>query len=227
MKLYKLSQGSTFDNLKHFIYITNEYGVPSAEFVDDFINQFGKVILNGNFIFSQTQVEQLDTLWSDIVKECTYNNIEYKKTYGSTFYIILHQKAILKIKEGYEQSEWIQLKEQDKLELLKQFIIDFDKYKDEFIEIQREATNTQKYNYKITNEMYIGHELTIKESVDSIVASQYKAKVLDDVNIQLADIGQIININKFIEEAEGRGAELTIKMGFFKFEFIYKEKKEE
>ena len=134
MKLYKLSQGSTFENLKHFIYITNEYGVPSVEFIDAFIEQFGKVILNGNFTLSQDNIKQLDRLWTGIVKDCEHNNVEYIERYGNLFYTILCQKAILKIKEDWEESEWKQLSIEDKLELLKQFILDFDKHIDEFIE---------------------------------------------------------------------------------------------
>lgn len=217
MKLYKLNQGSTFENLKHFIYLTNEYGVPSDEFVDDFIEQFGKVILNDNFTITQNQIKQLDELWEAIVKDCTNNNIEYKENYSNIFYTVLNKKALAKIKEGWEQSEWEQLTEQDKLELLKQLIVDFDKHKDEFKE-------TFKYNYVLTNKRYIGHELTITESVDDIQSS-YKVKVVDNVNVQLADTNLIININKFIEEIENRNVQLTITMGFFKFEDIYMEEK--
>lgn len=217
MKLYKLSQGSTFENLKHFIYLTNEYGVPSGEFVDDFIEQFGKAILIDNFTIEEYHCKILNELWEDIVKDCTNNNVEYKENYGSIFYTVLSTKALAKIKEGWEQSEWNQLNEQDRLELLKQFIIDFDKHKDEFKE-------TFKYNYVLTNKRYIGHELTITESVDDIQSS-YKVKVVDNVNIQLADKNLIIDINKFIEEIEDRNVQLTITMGFFKFEDIYMEEK--
>lgn len=364
MKLYKLNQGSTFENLKHFIYLTNEYGVPSDEFVDAFIDQFGKIILNGNFTLTQNQIKQLDELWNDIVKDCTNNNIEYKENYGSIFYTVLSTKALAKIKEGWEQSEWNQLNEQDRLELLKQFIIDFDNYiiegidmqelyfentpdliridedGNEYIEVKyiykksikatgrlyrdsslvvlsdsqldeikncasntviklrqtyskyindkhlikdikckspsmagnlvyggpsngftdwantrgsqidlyrwksnnevktdkgaedaarlnnliHENTDKQKYNYVLTNKRYIGHELTITESVDDIQSS-YKVKVVDDINVQLADTNLIIDINKFIEEIEDRNVQLTITMGFFKFEDIYTEEK--
>lgn len=224
MKLYKLSQGSTFENLEHFIYITNEYGVPSSEFVDAFIDQFGKIILNGNFTLTQIEIKQLDNLWLDIVKDCEYNNIEYKENYSNLFYISLCQKALLKIKEGYEQSDWNKLEETKKLELLKQFIVNFEQYKDEFNEAEENNVTKQKYNYKLTDEMYIGHELTIIESVDD-VSSSYKAKVVDEVNIQLADNDLIVDINKFIEEVEGRNVVLKIKMGFFRFSDIYAEDK--
>lgn len=382
MKLYKLNQGSTFENLKHFIYLTNEYGVPSDEFVEAFIDQFGKIILNGNFTLTQNQIKQLDELWNDIVKDCINNNVEYKENYSSLFYTVLSAKALAKIKEGWEQPEWNQLNEQDKLDLLRTFITDFDKYiqdgidmtdylyfenthdliekdkngeeyikihineadrglctarlyrdsttiieigsyiggitqtaidrpslysriiaarngkvhdnvvtseivcktpsgagqvyrgftcngwvswyneRGELIDTYREKSvvsnfyveaskidkqaedaarlnalinqnivvdeepivNKQKYNYKLTDEMYIGHELTITESVDDIQSS-YKVKVVDNVNVQLTDTNLIIDINKFIEEIENRNVQLTITMGFFKFEDIYMEEK--
>lgn len=127
MKLYKLSQGSTFENIKHFIYITNEYGVPSAEFVDAFIDQFGKVILIGNFTIEEYHCKILDELWEFVAEDCKSNNVEYNKNYGSLFYSVLSTKAVNKIKEGYEQSEWNTLKIEDKLKLLKDFIENFDK----------------------------------------------------------------------------------------------------
>lgn len=373
MKLYKLNQGSTFENLKHFIYLTNEYGVPSDEFVDAFIDQFGKVILNGNFTITQNQIKQLDELWKDIVKDCINNNVEYKENYSNIFYTILSTKALAKIKESCEQSDWNQLSEQDKLKLLRTFITDFDKHiqdgidmtdylyfenthdliekdknGDEYIKIHineadrglctarlyRDCTtiieigsyiggitqtaidrpslynriiaarngkvhnnivtseivckspsgagqvyrgftcngwiswynehgepidyyreksvtnvynnisleedaarihtlinesnksqcNLLKYKYKLTNDIYIDKQLTITESADGN-ESTYKAKVLDKVNIQLLNNGYTVNINKFIEEAESRNSELTIRMGFFKFEDIYMEEK--
>lgn len=224
MKLYKLNQGSTFENLKHFIYLTNEYGVPSDEFVDAFIEQFGKVILNGNFTIEEYHCKILDELWKDIVKDCINNNVEYKENYGSIFYTVLSKKALNKIKEGYEQSDWNQLNEKDRLELLKQFILDFENMS-ELIEIDKvNNTDKQKYNYVLTNKRYIGHELTITESVDDIQSS-YKVKVVDNVNVQLTDTNLIIDINKFIEEIENRNVQLTITMGFFKFEDIYMEEK--
>lgn len=226
MKLYKLSQGSTFENLKHFIYLTNEYGVPSDEFVDAFIEQFGKIILNGNFTLTQNQIKQLDELWEAIVKDCNSNNIEYKENYSNLFYIVLNTKALAKIKEDWEQSEWNQLTEQDKLDLLKQFIIDFDKHKAEYDIIINKNDKKLKYNYKLTDEMYIGHELTIKEYIDDI-ESTYKAKVIDNVNVQLTDNNKIVNINELIDEIEGRGVNLEIKMGFFKFNDIYMEDNQE
>ena len=137
MKLYKLNQGSTFENLKHFIYLTNEYGVPSDEFVDAFIEQFGRIILNDNFTIEEYHCKILDELWKDIIKDCTNNNVEYKENYSSLFYTILSTKALAKIKEGWEQSEWNQLNEQDKLELLKQFITDFDNHIQDGIDMQQ------------------------------------------------------------------------------------------
>lgn len=225
MKLYKLSQGSTFENLKTFIYVTNEYGVPSAEFVDAFIDQFGKIVLNGNFTLTQIEIKQLDILWIDIVKDCKYNNVEYKENYSNLFYISLCQKALLKIKEGYEQSDWNKLEETKKLELLKQFIVNFEQYKDEFIET-KEITETPKYNYRLINSDFIGNELQITESVDDILSS-YKANIVDEVNIRLADTGLIVDINMFIEEVENRNVELTIMSGFFKFEFLYREEEQD
>ena len=232
MKLYKLNQGSTFENLKHFIYITNEYGVPSSEFVDAFIDQFGKVILNGNFSLNQYQLKQLEDGWKQRKAECITNKVPYREEYGGLFYTVLCQKAILKLKEEHTEDVWRQLSEDDKKGLLKQFILDFDSYTFDIPELSSNKSNSNcksqsnrtndKYSYKLISDRYLGHELTITESVNDI-DSTYKAKVIDDVNIQLADTNLVVNINKFIEEVEDRNITITIKMGFFRFEDIYRE----
>lgn len=128
MKLYKLNQGSTFENLKHFIYLTNEYGVPSDEFVDDFIDQFGKIILNGNFTFSRYSFTELDDLWKEIEQDCKDNQTTCAYNYGSLFYYIIGSKAVSILKDTVGEQEWNSETEDNKLIYLKTFIEDFDKY---------------------------------------------------------------------------------------------------
>lgn len=166
MKLYKLSQGSTFENLKHFIYITNEYGVPSAEFVDAFVDQFGKVILTGNFTDERIPLNLLDILWNEVVEDCKRNKVKYRENNSKLFYNVLFQKAVLKIKEGYEQSDWNKLEETKKLELLRQFIVNFEQYKDEFIDTEVE---TCEYNDTFKKDSDEGNVETIVEEKNIII----------------------------------------------------------
>lgn len=137
MKLYKLNQGSTFDNLKHFMYITNEYGKPSSEFIDSFIENFGKTILNNNFPISEadknsnllaTVYRNLDNLWKEIEQDCKDNQTVCTCNYGSLFYYVLQSKAVGKLKEAVGEQEWNSETEDNKLLYLKTFIEDFDKY---------------------------------------------------------------------------------------------------
>lgn len=156
MKMYKLHQGSPFENLKHFIYLTNEYGVPSSEFIDGFILNFGEDILNGLFRFNIKDLEylkkwckklelsfdslygnlnnaqiakkELDELWEEIEEECKNNKVKYSVNHGYLFYEILETKAVDIIKDTTGIEKWNQLNKEDQLDLLKQFIIDFDKY---------------------------------------------------------------------------------------------------
>ena len=132
MKLYKLNQGSTFDNLKHFIYLTNEYGVPSAEFIDAFIEQFGDDVLSGRFTFEQHELNQLDELWQDIVEDCKRNNVEYNKNYGSFFYYLLGKFGVKVIMRALGET-FINASQQDKLNYMKLFIGEFDKIIPEII----------------------------------------------------------------------------------------------
>ena len=128
MKLYKLSQGNTLENLEHFMYITNEYGKPSLEFIDSFIENFGRIILNGNFIFSRYSFTELDNLWKEIEQDCKDNETVCTCNYGSLFYYIIGSKAVSILKETVGEQEWNSETEDNKLLYLKTFIEDFDKY---------------------------------------------------------------------------------------------------
>lgn len=128
MKLYKLSQGSTFENLKHFMYITNEYGVPSAEFIDGFIENFGEDILSGTFSFTDDQYDELDNLWEEIVADCKQHGTESSLNYGSLFYRIVGTKAVEFIKKNCEEKDFDKEDNENKLKLLKGFIENMDKY---------------------------------------------------------------------------------------------------
>ncbi len=137
MKLYKLSQGNTLENLKHFIYITNEYGKPSSEFIDSFIDNFGKIILNGNFSFSNRySFNELDDLWKEIEQDCKDNQTDCIYNYGSLFYYIIGNKAINILKTTIGEQEWNSETEANKLIYLKTFIEDFDKYVTEGVDMQ-------------------------------------------------------------------------------------------
>lgn len=215
MKLYKLSQGSTFDNLKHFIYLTNEYGVPSSEFVDAFIDQFGKVILIGNFTIEEYHCKILDELWKDIVKDCTNNNVEYKENYSSLFYTVLSTKALAKIKEGYEQSEWNKLEEQKKLNLLRQFILDFDNHIQDGIDENENTTVKKQIKHYILTQKFRG------KMSDSILTynKQEIGKIVSDSEIlyngESVDIGECIYRQAMKTE--------LIKVGPWKFDSLYEE----
>lgn len=166
MKLYKLNQGSTFDNLKHFMYITNEYGKPSSEFIDSFIENFGKTILINNFPISEKDKNSnllanvyrtLDNLWKEIEQDCKDNQTMCTCNYGSLFYHVLESKAVGKLKEIVGEQEWNSETEDNKLLYLKAFIEDFDKYIEEGIDMQEVYLENTPELIKIdsNNEEYI------------------------------------------------------------------------
>ena len=137
MELYKISQGNTLENLKHFIYITNEYGKPSSEFIDSFIENFGKTILINNFPISEREknsesltkaYNKLDNLWKEIEQDCKDNQTTCAYNYGSLFYYIIGSKAVSILKDTVGEQEWNSETEDNKLLYLKTFIEDFDKY---------------------------------------------------------------------------------------------------
>lgn len=181
MKIYKLNQGSTFENLKHFIYLTNEYGVPSAEFVDDFIDQFGKIILNGNFTFSRYSFTELDDLWKEIEQDCKDNQTTCAYNYGSLFYYIIGSKAVSILKDTVGEQEWNSETEDNKLIYLKTFVEDFDKYiteeyKTEFEKIINDAEKDDN-TVVVEKETVAPKKLTRDEQ-----AAQVRAKMLASVH---------------------------------------------
>jgi hypothetical protein len=131
----KIQQGSTFENLKTFIWLTNEYGVSSSKYLDFFIFNFGQIILNGNFTFNKYDYEQLDELQDAVAEECESNTIEHTSNYGNLFYRIIGTKAVDKIKEEVGIEAWNKLNTDDKKAKLKEFIENFDKYISEGIDV--------------------------------------------------------------------------------------------
>lgn len=181
MKLYKISQGNTLENLKHFMYITNEYGKPSSEFIDSFIENFGRIILNGNFIFSRYSFTELDNLWKEIEQDCKDNQTTCAYNYGSLFYYIIGSKAVSILKDTVGEQEWNSETEDNKLLYLKTFIEDFDKYIT--VEYQTEfdkIINTVEENddtVVVEKETPAPKKLTRDEQ-----AAQVRAKMLASVN---------------------------------------------
>lgn len=181
MKLYKLNQGSTFENLKHFIYLTNEYGVPSDEFVDDFIDQFGKIILNGNFTFSRYPFTELDDLWKEIEQDCKDNQTTCEYNYGSLFYYIIGSKAVSILKDTVGEQEWNSETEDNKLIYLKTFVEDFDKYITE--EYKTEFEKIINDVEKDDNTVVVEKEtVALKKLTRDEQAAQVRAKMLASVH---------------------------------------------
>lgn len=126
----KIEQG--VDTLKSFIYLTNEYGVPSTSYIDDFINNFGHDIVTGQFRYSK-----LDGFWETVKDDCEKNKVQYKEVYGSLFYELV-PKYLQVVTKGWSEEEKKDLisSEKDKLDLLKDFISNFDKYISEGLDMQ-------------------------------------------------------------------------------------------
>lgn len=185
MKLYKLNQGSTFENLKHFIYITNEYGKPSSEFIDSFIENFGKTILINNFPISggekndkflENVYRSLDNLWTEIEQDCKDNQTTCAYNYGSLFYYIIGNKALSILKDTIGEQEWNTETEDNKLIYLKVFIEDFDdntaeKYRTEFEQLLN--TVEKESTIVVEKEQVVTKKLTRDEQ-----AAQVQAKLL-------------------------------------------------
>lgn len=138
----KIQQGNSFDNLKHFIYLTNEYGVPSLTYLDDFINQFGADIINGRFRFNDWVYTKLDIFWEEVKKGCLNSGVGSLYSKGSVFYKVIANEAMTLLKSN-ESYNWEELKIDEKVELLREIIKNFYSYKWTTIEQQSDESSEQ------------------------------------------------------------------------------------
>lgn len=128
MKIAKLYQGTTLENLKSFIYLTNEYGKPSQNFIDSFMENFGSEILNTEFNFNAPSLKSLDQFWSYVKQDCEKNNIVHHSTCDdSIFYYVVGTEAVKDLEAEYKD-DWKSLNKDDKLDFLKDYIEHFDEH---------------------------------------------------------------------------------------------------
>lgn len=134
MKIYKIQQGSSIENLKCFIYLTNEYGVPSDEFIDGFLDNFYDSIINKQFYIRKHE-DELESLWTEIKEECKENKVQYKENHGLLFYIIISEQATDIIKNKYGLTKPTALSSNSDIanyrNTFKEMLLDFDKLVDE------------------------------------------------------------------------------------------------
>lgn len=204
----KIEQG--VDTLKSFIYLTNEYGIPSISYIDDFINNFGHDIVTGQFRYSN-----MDGFWETVKKDCEKNKVQYKEVYGSLFYELV-PKYLQVVTKGWSEEEKKDLisSEKDKLDLLKDFISNFDKYISEGLDMQEVyLENTPELIKKDENgEEYIeihhtrgivdAHGRLYRNKV--VVLKDSKLRELGDPNVYNQTSAQSSN------ERKGKVNELTL-----------------
>ena len=81
--IFSIPSGNAIDKLKWFIYLTNEFGAPSEDNIELFIENFGKIIMNGNFKINSNVEKHLTELWSEITSD---KNVETVQSGGIDFY---------------------------------------------------------------------------------------------------------------------------------------------
>lgn len=196
----KLEQG--VDTLKSFIYLTNEYGVPSASYINDFIQNFGHDIVTGQFRYSK-----LDGFWETVKTDCEKNKVQYKEVYGSLFYELV-PKYLQVVTKGWSEEEKKDLisSESDRLDLLKDFISNFDKYISEGLDMQEVyLENTPELIKKDENgEEYI--DIHSKKSYDGKFAwgRLYRHKVVVAKGSNVRELGNKIIYKDSAQRAENR-----------------------
>ena len=164
--IFSIPSGNAIDKLKWFIYLTNEFGAPSEDNIELFIENFGKIIMNGNFKINSNVEKHLTELWSEITSD---KNVETVQSGGIDFYTKLSTTKFAS--------------EQDIID----FIISY-RQTEEFentISINTETT-------KINKETFIGRKRQYRSEVlqsnKNIVTLSIPKTITADLNIETLEV---------------------------------------
>ena len=119
--IFSIPSGNAIDKLKWFIYLTNEFGAPSEDNIELFIENFGKIIMNGNFKINSNVEKHLTELWSEITSD---KNVGTVQSGGIDFYTKLSttkfasEEDIINFIRSYETMEEVSETEEKQLNIL-------------------------------------------------------------------------------------------------------------
>lgn len=107
--ILNITAPTTIDKIKWNMFLTNEYGKPSMEWLDNFIDNFSGSLINGNFIITENHKEAFDKLWSAIEEDLNERNLTNlaHNNYGWYFYRQLSTDCNNKIKSKEELKDYI------------------------------------------------------------------------------------------------------------------------
>ena len=119
--IFSIPSGNAIDKLKWFIYLTNEFGAPSEDNIELFIENFGKIIMNGNLKINSNVEKHLTELWSEITSD---KNVGTVQSGGIDFYTKLSttkfasEQEIIDFIMSYETMEEVSETEEKPLNIL-------------------------------------------------------------------------------------------------------------
>ena len=182
-----INTGNTIQNIKYYIFITNEYGKPSHKYIDLFINTFGKTIYNDNFRIYENMRNMLNTIYEQVKSDLEYRGKQSLAVYnyGFDFYMQL-SKDSRNITNESELREYIEnfsmeedTKENIVQDILNSYNIELDL--DKLCEFNREnitVIHINKSNNNIDEEILIvsktGQTNVIKSSIEELVNNTYE-----------------------------------------------------
>lgn len=107
--ILNITAPTTIDKIKWNMFLTNEYGKPSMEWLDNFIENFSGSLINGNFIITENHKEDFDKLWSAIEEDLDERNLASlaHNNYGWYFYRQLSEDCNNKIKSADELTVYL------------------------------------------------------------------------------------------------------------------------
>ena len=217
MENINISQGDCLETLKHFIYLTNEYGLNSEKYLDSFINLFGTMLANGEF---KIGYRALNKFWEQVIEDCKQHNTKYNKNMGSLFYYILQVDAMEYIKEHIDT-----ISTNKSLSILEKALILLKEY------IEKEVKTLsndkiQEYQKKLNRLLRIkNYTLINKEMLNKSIQYNGKEIAIICTDTQVKANGCTYDIGEYIETKDLNLENITIDN--MEFNSVYEETVEE
>ena len=143
MKPIKIEAGDLKQNLKWYMFITNEYGKPTDESIDLFITSFVNYLKNGTFSLNDRQ--SFDNWWAEIEKDLSDRDLYHLANCNGGYEWFKQIGASCKDKtfESDEELKQYILNSGD-IEYMPQYKLDFNVTKG-YIEIEHDEVKGQDY----------------------------------------------------------------------------------
>lgn len=79
--MQRIDTGDTYHSLKYYMFVTNEYGKPSAGWIDLFVDSFRFKVLNDEFPKCDDKKVEFNSWWTEIKQDLADRNMSSLASY--------------------------------------------------------------------------------------------------------------------------------------------------